>query len=152
MFILNCTQAFNARIAPSIDEAPDQVINTIYNPMQWVLHAFQVKRKYCVVAMHDMSRYSILFADVKKQNTKSFFVLFLQRLLGEMSCLCELDETQLKSMLNNLTDHNKFILCQSSNRSVQAHISDVIGTLKNRLIRRIDYLKTMMKCLPRAVL
>lgn len=133
MFILNCTQAFNAHIAPSINEPPDQVIKTIYNPMQWVLHVFQAKRKYCVVAMHDMSRYSILFVDVKKQDTKSFFVLFLQRLLSEMSCLCQLDEAQLKSMLDKLTDHTKFTLCQNSNRSVQTHISDVIWHFKNQI-------------------
>ncbi len=134
MFILNCTQDFNARIAPDTNEVPDdEVMDINNNPMEWVLHVFQAKRKYCVVAMHDISRYSILFVDVKKQNTTSFFLQFLQRLLSEMSCLCKLDETQLMSMLDNVTDHAKFALCQSSNRSVQAHINDVIWHFKEQI-------------------
>ena len=133
MFILNCTQDFSARIAPDTNEVPDEAIDINNNPMQWVLHVFQAKRKYCVVAMHTMSRYSILFVDVKKQNTTSFFALFVQRLLSEMTCLCELDEIRLKLMLNNLTDLTKFTLCQNSNRSVQAHINDVIWHFKNQI-------------------
>ncbi len=71
MFVFNCTQNFRDHVCPVANEIADD--SAVSNHLtQWVVHSFQVKRKNCVVAMHAMSRYSILFANIKKIDSLNY--------------------------------------------------------------------------------
>lgn len=52
--------------------------------MQWFIHAIKVKRKHVLVAMELNSRYSMLFADLKKGDVQGFIGIFHERLLNNM--------------------------------------------------------------------
>ena len=74
----------------------------------------------------------MLFIDVKKQDSVAFFKLFFDRLINEMSALCGLENTPIESMVNSINrKHQGFIICNKSNRSVQAHINDVVWHFKH---------------------
>ncbi len=131
MFVFNCTQNFKDNICSVVDEITDDCAAS--NMLHWVVHSFQIKRKNCVVAMHVMSRYSILFANVKKIDSSSFFSLFMYRLYSEMNFLCGLDDITSQGVLKKLNNYSKFNYCKSYNRSVQAHINDVIVHFKDQI-------------------
>jgi len=133
MFILNGTTSFSALIATRINNAPNiELDNDSSVTMEWVLHAFKVKRKNCVIAMHTKTRYSMLFIDVKKQDSVTFFKLFFERLINEVSALCSLKNTPIESVVNAINrKHQGFVISNKSNRSVQAHINDVVWHFKH---------------------
>ena len=128
MFVLNCTQSCANLITTGIESAPEIGIDdNSHKTMQWVLYAFQAKRKNFVIIMHAISRYSILLVNVKKQSSTDFFKTFLERLANEMAMLCKLNDEQFQLMLNKLTQaHPKFVFCQRSDRSVQKHVNDIV--------------------------
>ena len=105
MFVFNCTQNFKDNICSVVDEITDDCAAS--NMLHWVVHSFQIKRKNCVVAMHVMSRYSILFANVKKIDSSSFFRLFMYRLYSEMNFLCGLDDITSQGVLKKLNNYSK---------------------------------------------
>jgi len=132
MFVFNCTQNFRDHVCSVVNEIADD--SAVSNHLtQWVVHSFQVKRKNCVVAMHAMSRYSILFANIKKIDSDSFFRLFMYRLYSEMNYLCGLDDITGQDVLKKLNNYPKFNYCKSYNRSVQAHINDVIFHFRDQI-------------------
>ncbi len=132
MFVFNCTQNFREQICSTVNDiTEDSGVSNNLN--QWVVHSFQVKRKNCVVAMHVMSRYSILFANIKKIDPDSFFRLFMFRLYNEMNFLCELNGDTSQRVLKKISACASFSYCKSYNRSVQAHINDVIFHFKDQI-------------------
>ena len=131
MFAFNCTQNFRDNVCSAVNEIADDCVAS--NNLQWVVHSFQVKRKNCVVAMHVMSRYSILFANLKKTDPSSFFKLFTFRLYNEMNFICGLDDVTSQRVLKRLSKYAEFNYCKSYNRSVQAHINDVIFHFRDQI-------------------
>ena len=132
MFVFNCTQNFRDQICSTINEITEESgVSDSLN--QWVVHSFQVKRKNCVVAMHVMSRYSILFTNIKKIDPDSFFRLFMFRLYNEMNFLCGLDCDTSQRVLKKINIDADFSYCKSYNRSVQAHMNDVIFHFRDQI-------------------
>ena len=133
MFILNGTTSFSALVATKINnDSSIELYDDSIATMEWVLHAFKVKQKNCVIAMHTKSRYCMLFTDIKKQDSVAFFKLFFERLVNEMSALCSLENTPIESIVTSINrKHQGFIICNKSNRSVQAHINDVVWHFKH---------------------
>ncbi len=144
MLVFNCTKAF----ATFIDDSTESVMGTpptqkiaedpIFQgstSMQWVVHMVRKQRKYCVIAMHVESRYAIVMMDVKRGDFAGFVDTFCHRLINEMHFLCleqgVVAEEQAALVAENFVDkHSDVQIYQRSDRSVQAHITDVANSLE----------------------
>ncbi len=98
---------------------------------QWVLHAITVKRKHCLIAMEVNTRFSVILTAMPKGNPDAFIDRFKPRLLDQLFGFAlqsgVLEEEQFAMFINEFMAQTADIfLCQRSDRSVQAHINDVV--------------------------
>lgn len=99
---------------------------------QWVLHAITVKRKHCLIAMEVNTRFSVILTAMPKGNPDAFIDRFKPRLLDQLFGFAlqsgVLEEEQFAMFINEFMAQTADIfLCQRSDRSVQAHINDVVS-------------------------
>ena len=147
MLVFNCTKAFAAFIDdPSesvlgmpptlkIDQDPS---NQGAAPMQWVVHVVKQRGEHCVIAMHAESRYAIVMMDVKRGDFEGFVDEFCHRLMNEMHFLClekgSVEEEDAVLVAENFVDkHSDVQIYLRSDRSVQAHITDVVNSLNDEV-------------------
>ena len=107
-------------------------------PYHWQVHAVKVNRKNCLVAMDIQTRYSITIANLKKGDAEGFVKSFIDRLVTNMlrqgKELRVMDEHDFEPMLKEFTEqHSGFRFYQRSDRSVQAHINDVVWHFRNQV-------------------
>ena len=98
---------------------------------QWVLHAITVKRKHCLIAMEANTRFSVILTAMSKGNPDVFIERFKSRLLDQLFGFAlqsgVLAEEQFAMFIDEFMAQTADIfLCQRSDRSVQAHINDVV--------------------------
>ncbi|EIJ35183.1 DUF6933 domain-containing protein [Thiothrix nivea] len=150
MLIFNCTKAatefFPATckgVKQSPVYAPNQDITTASQRIQhtdgsqtllfqWVLHAITLKRKHCLIAMEVNTRFSVILTAMPKGNPDAFIDRFKPRLLDQLFGFALqsgiLKEEQFAMFINEFMAQTADIfLCQRSDRSVQAHINDVVS-------------------------
>lgn len=135
MLVLNGTKSFADLMKNVLGDPPSK--NITDDPkvdMQWVCHSIKIKRKNCVIAMEVNTRYSMIFIDVKKTDSKLFVQRFITRLATEISFMYDHPlghfEHKLKALIKQ---HPKTTICKRSDRSVQSHINDVVWHLKNQI-------------------
>ena len=143
MLVFNCTKAFAAFIddpsesvmgtPPSIKMDEDPSSQGVL-PMQWVVHVVKRSGVHCIIAMHAESRYAIVMMDVKRGDFEGFVDEFCHRLMNEMHFLGlekgSMEEEQAVLVAENFVDkHSDVRFYQRSDRSVQAHITDVANSL-----------------------
>ena len=162
MLILNCIKAaadfftvkrdgqkLSPLEAPTTSMADSASSDTTEIDIQnsvWQVHAINVQRKKVLIAMHLETRYAMVFADIKKGDWAEFSNQLINRLfinmsfLGESFNLC--DETSVSQMFNRFVEvHRKPIYYQQGNRSVQAHMNDVVF--------HFEHLANDVGCLPK---
>lgn len=150
MLIFNCTKAatefFTATrkgVKQSPVYAPNQDITTVSQRIQhtdgsqtvlfqWVLHAITVKRKHCLIAMEVNTRFSVILTAMPKGNPDVFIGRFKPRLLDQLFGFGVqsgvLEEEQFATFIDEfMAQTAEIFLCQRSDRSVQAHINDVVS-------------------------
>ncbi len=98
---------------------------------QWQLHAAKLARQNVLVAMHVETRFAMIFIGLKKGDSTRLLHEFWERLrqhLSEMSSeFSGLPPSQIASLLSTLQEnHTAAEFHTSSNRSVQAHINEVL--------------------------
>ncbi|MDH4558796.1 hypothetical protein E8F11_27110 [Pseudomonas sp. BN417] len=147
MLIFNCTGAvddffsvvekgrkFSRAQRPSPGEEADNVASRDGEPRlpsRWVVHAIRVRRKPVLLAMHVETRYCMVFVGIKRGDLGAFVQLFIERWLNEMQRfgmkLGALTETELPLIVARFMDrHGGFQLIQAGDRSVQAHMNEVL--------------------------
>ncbi|MBU0653566.1 MAG: UPF0149 family protein [Gammaproteobacteria bacterium] len=155
MLIFNCTQAAQDFFtvtrkgekqtivtAPPASDMAEDAKHLSYadgspaRPFQWVLHAVTVKRKNCLVAMEVNTRLSITVTAVKKGDIEHFLAYFRANLLALISGYALAydvwqpaeAETRENEGLAHLAETRMF---RRSDRSVQAHINEVVHILRD---------------------
>lgn len=99
--------------------------------MQWYGHRVQVMRRKCVILMEARSRYAMLFAGLTKPDFARFPELIRDRLRREAVAICRLDDersAQLAALVDLIAQPIQIM--PGSDRSVQAHINDVVWHLE----------------------
>lgn len=140
MLILNCTKAAadffstikkGKKISP-IDPAPEQTIAESNDPeqWQWLVHAIKVKGKNVLVAMDYQTRFCITLSALKKGDDISFMNNFEQHLtvhVNEVMTSVNADSQAIDISLERYRhQHNRCAFYLRGDRSVQAHINDVV--------------------------
>lgn len=96
--------------------------------MQWYAHRVYVLCRKCVIAMEAQSRYAMVFSGLTKPDFEKFPELFLDRLMREALSICQLADEQSEHLAALIMLLGEPIQ-PGSDRSVQAHINDVIREL-----------------------
>lgn len=126
--ILNGTKAFMGLITTGKSSAPTYSIE--YDEplhMSWVFHCVNIQRKKCVLAINAHTRYVVIMSNVKKQDLTQFYQFWLQRLISDMTFLCNLNETQTAKLHDFfMTHYSKCVLYQRNNGSIQTHLNDAV--------------------------
>jgi hypothetical protein len=154
MLVFDCTQAaaafFSAKVnGKTVSRAqqppsPDPVGNTEVltgvdgsrPPLSlWQLHALTLRRKSVLLAMHGETRFAMVFVGTARNDLADFVQAFIERWLNEMLRLGMdigvLREADLPAIFANFMQlHRDFRLYQRSDRSVQAHINQVLGEFR----------------------
>ncbi len=148
MLILNCTKAAadffsrtikGKKISP-LEAAPKQTIaesitdsvatTNAPRQWQWLVHAIKVKGKNVLVVMDYQSRFSITLSALKKGNDACFLNSFEHHLtvhVYEMMAAINADSKAIDSSLERYRhQHNSSAFYLRGDRSVQAHINDVV--------------------------
>ena len=140
MLILNCTKAAadffsttpkGKKISP-LEPAPEQTIAESNDPAQWhwLVHAIKVKGKNVLVAMDYHTRFSITLSALKKGDDGSFMNNFEHHLtvhVREMMTAVNAESQAIDISLERYRhQHNRCALYLRGDRSVQAHINDVV--------------------------
>ncbi|MCU7939705.1 MAG: hypothetical protein KZQ64_03065 [gamma proteobacterium symbiont of Bathyaustriella thionipta] len=149
MLIFNCTKAAadffttTKKISP-IEPAPHKTIaesitKSIANTStsadnkhlwHWVVHAKKVKRKNVLVVMDFQSRFSITLTGLKKGDELAFLNLLEHHLIVHvhetMALVADHSQTIEDSLENYQHQHNNCAFYPRGDRSVQAHINDVL--------------------------
>ncbi|MDT4859089.1 hypothetical protein FQZ97_935860 [compost metagenome] len=102
---------------------------------QWVVHAIRVRRRSVLLAMHVETRYCMVFVGIKKADLGAFVQLFIARWLDGMqrfgATLGVLAEAELPLMVARFMEaHRGFRLTRAGDRSVQAHMNEVLGQFR----------------------
>lgn len=148
MLVFNCTQAacdfFTRKVKGStvtpVQPAPSrQWQSDVFNdadarPLsldQWQVHCVTRKRKPVLLAMHMTTRYAMVFADIKRGDLDGFLRQFLERLLNQMMTLGIMlgllsKAEQAEVVERFMQSHDVFQIFARSDRSVQAHINQVL--------------------------
>lgn len=150
MLIFNCTKAATEfftvtrkGVKQSPVSAPSKDITTDSQRIQhtdgsqtllfqWVLHAITLKRKHCLIAMEVNTRFSVILPAMPKGDPEVFIDRFKPRLLDQLFGFAQqsglLKEEQFAFFINVfMAQTAEIFLCQRSDRSVQAHINDVVA-------------------------
>ena len=126
----------NALIAQDSHTCANSIgISTQY--AQWILHAFTVDRRRCIVAMEFDSRFSMTFSDLEPGNVEEFVNTFTERLLNNIYWLGEqvgyFDAGYFPVIAHSfLSKHDGIAFFNRSDRSVQTHINDVIQRFREQ--------------------
>lgn len=155
MLIFNCTQATQdfftvtrkgtkqtiIETPPSSDMGNDAMHlryedGSPAQPFQWVLHTVSIKRKNCLIAMELNTRFAVTVAAVKKADLDAFLEHFKQILILQVLAYANNNgiwqESDEKAALENGLNHMKeFKFFRRSERSVQAHINDLVLMLRD---------------------
>ena len=97
----------------------------------WHLHQVTIERKRVWVAMEQQSRFAVVLWDIKKGDGNGLYYCFYQRLANHLYwmviSLGLLDEQQAISFVPHLLPQLEPVhFLPGSDRSVQAHINDVV--------------------------
>ncbi len=140
MLILNCTKAAadffsttkKGKKISVLEPAPKQTIAESNDPAQWqwLVHAIKVKGKNVLVAMDYQTRFSITLSALKKGDDGSFMNSFEHHLtvhIHEMMTAVNVDSQTIDASLERYRhQHNRCAFYSRGDRSVQAHINDVV--------------------------
>ena len=123
---IHVSKALAVDLKPHLAKAPIDL-----RAMQWYGHRIQVLRRKCVILMELRSRYAVVFTGLTKPDFARFPEIFRDRLLREALVLSQLDEARTERLtgLVGLVAENVEIM-PGSDRSVQAHINDVVWHLE----------------------
>ncbi len=159
MLIFNCTKAASEFFSKSItkndkkqtsricESPPHKTIaesELLFNgqfaekpvkPWQWVVHAIKVDRKTVLIAMDYTTRFTISLTGIKKGNDAEFLRLFEGHLkvhIWELLALVTDDRGSISTPIDNYFEqfHN-CVFYNRGDRSVQAHINDVVWHFKS---------------------
>lgn len=155
MLIFNCSKTFAAYIDPKPKEGVPALVQLPPSPnladdaelirdlngqkpaylQQWVVHMVRIQRRACIFAMEANTRYSMVFIGLKKGDLKGFINQFVERLANEMTFIAgdlgmmvDFDDTMTKF----LQRHRDFRFFLRPDRSVQAHLKDVVWHLQDQ--------------------
>jgi len=101
--------------------------------LQWYAHRVTVNRRKCVLLMEPQSRYCMIFCGLTKPDFSDFGGVFRDRLWREVLSVCDLDDEQsahLRGLVHLLSE--EFTFAPGHDRSVQAHINDVVWHLEDQ--------------------
>lgn len=140
MLILNCTKAaadfFNStkkgKKTSVLEPVPKQTIAELndHRQWQWLVHAIKVKGKNVLVAMDPQTRFSITLSALKKGDDSSFMNNFDNHLTvhaHEMMSAINADCQAINGSLERYRhQHGRSAFYLRGDRSVQAHINDVV--------------------------
>ena len=106
-------------------------------PWGWQLHAVKIARRQVLVAMHGDTRFVMVFWGLKKGDGKTLLSMFYERVANHLIWLAEdsgvMDRPAARNMFDRLMrSHGPFRFHSGSDRSVQAHINEVV-----RLCRQV---------------
>lgn len=148
MLVFNCTQAacdfFTRKVKGSnvtpVQPAPSrQWQSDVFNKAdgrtlsldQWQVHCVTRKRKPVLLAMHMTTRYAMVFADIKRADLDGFLLQFVERWLNQMmtlgitlGLLNEVEQAEVAERF--IQSHDQFKIFARNDRSVQAHINQVL--------------------------
>lgn len=100
-------------------------------PWGWQLHAVKIARRQVLVAMHGDTRFVMVFWGLKKGDGKTLLSMFYERVANHLIWLAEdsgvMDRPAARNMFDRLMrSHGSFRFHSGSDRSVQAHINEVV--------------------------
>lgn len=155
MLIFNCSKAFAEFIEPKPKDGAPSLVQAPLSPnladdaellrnragqkpehlQQWVVHLVRIRRKACIFAMEANTRYAMVFTGLKKGDLKGFINQLIERLVNEMTftagdlgMMVDFDDT----MTQFLRRHGDFRFFLRPERSVQAHLKDVVWHLQDQ--------------------
>ncbi|MDE1716251.1 hypothetical protein PWG14_27680 [Chromobacterium amazonense] len=141
MLLFHCTKDASTALSSTRNGVThswvnDQPLPAGDTPWIWQLHAVKIMRQTVLVAMHSDSRFTMVFWGMKKGDGETLLLLFFERLANHLFWLAEdtgaLDESGCETMFNRLmTTHHAFRFHTNSDRSVQAHINEVVQCCRN---------------------
>lgn len=109
-----------------------------YQAMQWYLHCVSIARRKCIVAMELQSRYALVFCGLTKKEMADFPQLFTYWFsLHALACVAdvigddEMMEQHVLEVAAGLAAGQTYQL--GSDRSVQAHIRQVVDALRDQV-------------------
>ncbi|SFN44527.1 hypothetical protein SAMN05660284_01504 [Formivibrio citricus] len=155
MLIFNCSKAFAEFIEPKSKEGTPRLVLAAPSPnladdaellrdnsgqkpahlQQWVVHLVRIRRRACIFAMEADTRYAMVFTGLKKGDLKGFINQLIERLANEMAfaagdlgMMVDFDAAMEKF----LARHRDFRFFLRADRSVQAHLKDVVWHLQDQ--------------------
>lgn len=159
MLIFNCTKAASEFFSKSIikngkkqisrtcESPPHKSIaesETLFDnqfsekpvkPWQWIVHAIKVDRKTVLIAMDHKTRFTIALTGIKKGDNAEFLRLFEGHLkvhIWELFALVTDDRANISTPIDNhFKQFNNCAFYNRGDRSVQAHINDVVWHFKS---------------------
>ena len=100
-------------------------------PWGWQLHAVKIARRQVLVAMHGDTRFVMVFWGLKKGDGKTLLSMFYERVANHLVWMTAdsdvMDGAAVRNMFDRLMrSHGPFRFHSGSDRSVQAHINEVV--------------------------
>jgi len=150
MLIFNCTKAAadffsttqKGKKISSLEPAPEQTIAETNDPQQWqwLVHAVKVKGKHVLVVMDYQTRFSITLSALKKGDDVAFTTAFEHNLLVHIYEMMRSVDADLQGIGTSIEryghHHQNCIFYLRGDRSVQAHINDVLWHFRNGVDNR----------------